>query len=394
MAKKKTTKKAVAAAAVDAVAAAVDADAPPKVTTVEWTLDTGEPSKLRKPTFAELLNIPVVERKFLMRPWLREEQNCMVYAAAGVGKSLFALSLAIAVAGGGKFLNWEVQPKEGGWKVLYLDGEMHLGDIQDRARDLLDAVDDVDREQVNANLSFIVRQDQEPGAEFPSITKKSGWDFIIELVREEGVNLIILDNFSTLGEVEDENSASSFNKLTEFLLLLKTAGCATILVHHAGKAKGKGSFFEAGDFRGSSKLAATFEHIIRLEHPRDDVEQGQAEFNVIWQKHRGGGHRQPKVNDVLARLTTLEGSDGAPRSHWVAIERGADSRDGRIFDMWDRMQAGAFATQEEMATHYAVSPTQIGKDVKAGATMGIWPAGAAKAALTKVRRKRSREGLK
>jgi hypothetical protein len=43
--------------------------------------------------------------------------------------------------GGGKFLTWEVQPKEGGgsWKVLYLDGEQHLGDIQERAHDLLDA---------------------------------------------------------------------------------------------------------------------------------------------------------------------------------------------------------------------------------------------------------------
>jgi RecA-family ATPase len=63
---------------------------------------------------------------------------------------------------------------------------------------------------------------------------------ILKLVREEGVNLIILDNFSTLGEVEDENAASSFNKLTEFLLLLKTAGCAIILVHHAGKAADSG----------------------------------------------------------------------------------------------------------------------------------------------------------
>jgi AAA domain len=188
------------AAAANKVKSLENSGEEPKVTTVEWTGEAGELSKLRKPTFAELLKIPVVERKFLMKPWLREEQNCMVYAAAGVGKSLFALSLAIAVAGGGKFLTWEVQPKEGGggWKVLYLDGEMHVEDIKDRAHDLLNAVDDIDRAQVDANLSFIVRQDQKPGVEFPSITKKSGWDFILKLVREEGVNLIILDNFSTL----------------------------------------------------------------------------------------------------------------------------------------------------------------------------------------------------
>ena len=31
----------------------------------------------------------------------------MVYADTGVGKSLFALSAALAVAGGGEFLGWK-----------------------------------------------------------------------------------------------------------------------------------------------------------------------------------------------------------------------------------------------------------------------------------------------
>ena len=78
----------------------------------------------------------------------------------------------------------------------------------------------------------------------------------------------------------------------------------------------------------------------------------------------------------------------------MAIERGIDSRDGRIFDMWDRLQAGQFATQEEMATFYDLTATQIGKDVKDGVTMGVWPRGAHKDALKKVKRKRTREGLK
>ena len=67
----------------------------------------------------------------------------------------------------------------------------------------------------------------------PSITEKSGWDFILELVRADELDLLILDNLSTLGEVEDENSASSFNKLQEFLLQLKDRGC----VHHPGPSR-------------------------------------------------------------------------------------------------------------------------------------------------------------
>jgi hypothetical protein len=37
----------------------------------------------------------------------------------------------------------------------------------------------------------------------------------------------MLDNFSTLGEVEDENAASSFNAIQQFLLQLKVQGVAT-----------------------------------------------------------------------------------------------------------------------------------------------------------------------
>ena len=80
---------------------------------------------------------------------------------------------------------------------------------------------------------------------------------------------MILDNFSTLGEVEDENAASSFNAIQQFLLQLKVQGVATMLVHHAGKS---------GDFRGSSKLAATFETIIKLERLGSSVEHGAAAF--------------------------------------------------------------------------------------------------------------------
>jgi RecA-family ATPase len=60
----------------------------------------------------------------------------MVYADTGVGKSMFALSAALAVAGGGEFLGWkpEEKPDGSGWRVLYVDGEMHVTDIQERAQ--------------------------------------------------------------------------------------------------------------------------------------------------------------------------------------------------------------------------------------------------------------------
>src|SRR4051794_35675503 len=134
-------------------------EAPATINTVIWSK-----AQLRMPTLGQLLEANFRERQHLLWPWLREEESCMVYAATGVGKSLFALSVALAVAGGGEFLGWKVDKKASGegWKALYLDGEMHIGDIQERAKSLVQAVPGINKEQALANLSFLPRQYQNP----------------------------------------------------------------------------------------------------------------------------------------------------------------------------------------------------------------------------------------
>jgi hypothetical protein len=49
-----------------------------------------------------------------------------------------------------------------------------------------------------------------------------------------------------------------------------------MLVHHANKT--------GEDFRGSSKLAARFETIIKLERIGSTIEHGAAAFRVQWDK--------------------------------------------------------------------------------------------------------------
>ena len=52
-----------------------------------------------------------------------------VYASTGVGKTTFALPLAIAAALGRPFLKWGVSKP---WNVLYIDGEMAAVDMRER----------------------------------------------------------------------------------------------------------------------------------------------------------------------------------------------------------------------------------------------------------------------
>jgi AAA domain len=345
------------------------ADAPDGSATIDWTpliAGANGPSKRRSsnlkiPTLKQLLASTFKDRQHLLFPWLREQESCMVYAAAGVGKSMFALSAALAIAGGGMFLGWKSDDKKtgNGWRVLYVDGEMHIGDIQERARLLLDAVPGLNREMVGENLSFLARQHQEPLALFPSITEPVGMTFMRERVTKGPFDLVILDNFSTLGEVEDENAASSFNAIQQFLLNLKVQGVATMLVHHANKT--------GEDFRGSSKLAATFETIIMLERLKEETEHGAAQFRVRWDKVRAGGPSR-KVQGIVAKLVTEEQFNEPSKLAWDYEAEGLE----RLDEIKAGLISGEFINQKEIADFCGVSKPMAKKYLDKGLKVGIW----------------------
>jgi AAA domain len=302
-------------------------------------------SDLLMPTLGELLATRIPERQHILRPWLREHESCLLYAATGVGKSLFALTTALAVAGNGRFLGWRPDPKADGtdWRVLYVDGEMHIGDIQKRAGMLMDAVPDISRTKAQSNLTLLARQQQDPAIDFPEITDAKpggGQERILQKVLDGKFDLLILDNFSTLGRVVDENAASSFDDIQSFLLKLKTEKVATILVHHTGKSD--------GTFRGSTKLAATFEVMLHLKRyggdkdniaDRHAISYGQAQFELEWHKVRN----QPAVGKVIAKLTRRE-RQGQQVAYW-------DYSTG--LDLLNALKAGLedgrYATKTEIA---------------------------------------------
>ncbi len=315
--------------------------------TMSATRNEEASSDLLMPTLGELLDTPIPERQHILRPWLREHESCLLYAATGVGKSLFALTTALAVAGKGSFLGWTPDAKADGseWRVLYVDGEMHIGDIQERARILMDAVPGISRMKAHNNLQFLARQQQDPAIDFPEITDTTkpggGQERILQKVLDGRFDLLILDNFSTLGRVVDENEASSFDDIQSFLLKLKTEKVATILVHHTGKS---------GDtYRGSTKLVATFEVMLHLKRYAGDkdniadrhaISYGQAQFELEWHKLRN----QPAVGRVIAKLTTRE-QQGQQVAYWD-YSTGLDL----LYSLKAGLQDGLYATNTEIAT--------------------------------------------
>src|SRR6185369_4337978 len=80
-------------------------------------------------TAAELLAADIAPRRDLLGPLLANDSAALVYGPTGIGKSLFALSLAWAVAAGGSFLGWQ-SPRP--HRVLYVDGEMGVAAVRER----------------------------------------------------------------------------------------------------------------------------------------------------------------------------------------------------------------------------------------------------------------------
>jgi hypothetical protein len=54
-------------------------------TTVSTAKEPEASSDLLMPTLGELLDTPIPERQHILRPWLREHESCLLYAATGVG---------------------------------------------------------------------------------------------------------------------------------------------------------------------------------------------------------------------------------------------------------------------------------------------------------------------
>lgn len=167
---------------------------------------------------------------------------------------------------------------------------MDLEDAQERIGVLSEALG-CDKEQLGKNLVIVSRQAQKPETDFIDLDSKDWRRSTLEYCQRAGIEFLVLDNLSTLLKVEDENSASAMDGLTDFLLALKRAGVSALVVHHANKAD--------NSYRGSQKISVTFDLILKLSKPATKLTEGAC-FEVTFEKVRG------RIQDLPFRLS-LEG---------------------------------------------------------------------------------------
>jgi putative DNA primase/helicase len=94
----------------------------------------------------------------------------------------------------------------------------------------------------------------------------------------EGIEVVLLDNVSTLFQGGPENEAESWILAQDFLLRLRQRGLFALYVHHAGRN---------GLPRGHSKREDVLDTIIELRHPDDYSPTEGVRFEVHYKKARG-----------------------------------------------------------------------------------------------------------
>ena len=218
----------------------------------------------------------------------------------GTGKTLFNLSVSVAVAGGLPFLGWDAGPPR---PVLYVDGEMPFALL----RAHLSTVIDTFRESTPKGREFdpamlrILTPDVQPDGLEPDLSTKAGRARMDACIGDSA--LVILDNLSALVGGDAENDSEAFEPIRRYQKSLRRRGIASILVHHAGKG---------GDQRGHSGKEDLVDFSAILEPPAERVEATGARFRLKWKKVR---RDLPFLRDLDVSLLRGSGSDPARWEH-------------------------------------------------------------------------------
>jgi hypothetical protein len=280
-------------------------------------------------------------RQMIMAPWLPVQGLAMVHAKRGVGKTHFALWLAVAVATGGSFMKWDAKKPR---RVLYIDGEMPAPAFQER----LAAVKKSCGEDLS-NLVIVNPDFQTQG--MPNLASIPGQDAVEPLLKD--VALVVVDNISTLCRGGKENDAESWEIVQLWAIRLRSQGISVLFVHHAGKS---------GEQRGTSRREDVMDTVIKLEHPEGYESAEGAYFNIEFEKNRGFWGE-----DAVPFSVMLEEKDGI--QEWTIYGVPVTEKGQRIDEVARLLNEGK--PQKEIAKELGVVTGTISKDAKKARQQGL-----------------------
>lgn len=273
--------------------------------------------RLRPLNLREFLELSLKPREMLLDPILPEKGLAMLYAARGTGKTFVALCIAFAIATATVFLKWKA-PKPR--RVLLIDGEMPAAALQERLASIVASRPEAQLDP--QNIQILAGDLIEAGG----IGNLASPDVQAEIDPWlNGIDVLVLDNLSSLTAVIRDNDAESWGPIQEWLLKLRRRGISVLIVHHAGKG---------GQQRGTSRREDVLDTSISLRRPADYSPTEGARFEVHLEKARGvhGDAARPfeaklEVRDGRAEWTIRELEDANRARVQALLDDGLSVRD-------------------------------------------------------------------
>ena len=210
-------------------------------------------------------------KNYLVKGIIERGDLGVIYGAPAAGKTFVTLAMAGAIAMGKKaFLDHRVRQ----CAVLYITLEGKRG--FEKRLEAMQRDDDYHGEKTPLFYNFC------KGADFRHDSFVQG---IEDTIKEQNIELVIIDTLARFLGDADENSTGGINKALDFAdQIITQTGAAVLFVHHSGKDATKGP-------RGSSALRGAVDCEIALERDndgrrlklskvKDDVDEQEHEFNL------------------------------------------------------------------------------------------------------------------
>lgn len=167
---------------------------------------------------------------YLMGELFSTTSRVLISADTGLGKSMAALGLAMAMSQGRDFLHWKCRRPA---RVLLIDGEMPLDLLQER---IGLACQWFGIEPPDDGLMILSRDDVEET--MPPLDSPEGAEWLLAFIQACGAEFVILDNIMclTVGDLREEGTARALVPLSRELSRRKVG---QLWLHHVGHDKGR-----------------------------------------------------------------------------------------------------------------------------------------------------------
>ncbi|HEY8213192.1 MAG TPA: AAA family ATPase [Methylocystis sp.] len=258
-------------------------------------------------TVAAWLRLELPPRDYLLGELLCTTSRWLLIGETGIGKTLFCLDMAGAIAAGRSFLDWN------GWRrsrVMYLDGELPAETFKERI-EIIAARYGCDLELFGYSRDVLGPNDM------PPLNVPAGQQWLWREINIVKPDIIFFDSIMCLmnGDMKDD---MSWEPVKQLIRKISSRRIAQVWMHHTGHDNSKGF--------GTKTREWEMDTVAMLTRASDDTDS-----NSVLLQFNKARLRTPKTADQFAAKTLACGEDG-----WIShaadtlVKVSKDTRDALI----------------------------------------------------------------